>query len=329
MPELRFNTATKDWLIIAADRAKRPEDFAHKSAEVSKESAANCPFCPGREEKTPNEIFAIRASDGRWQVRVVPNAFPALRDEGNPDESRTPAGFLKMNGVGKHEVVIETPEHEQVIATMGQDQVDKIFLTYRERYTALAQDPRFAAVVLFKNHGRGAGTSLHHPHSQIIALPVLPAFVESRVSIAREYYDTNGHCLYCQMIKMEKTEQSRVILETDKFIAFAPFASRLPFETWVLPKEHSSNFEKISRDDILELARVVKKILEKLYKTLGNPDFNYALYSAACREEKAEHFHWNLKIFPRISSMAGFELGSGVAINTMAPEAAAKSLQEV
>jgi len=333
MPELRYNLLTRDWIIIATDRAKRPEDFAGKPAPVADASAANCPFCPGREAKTPPEIFAFRDPGTQpntpgWQVRVTRNAFPALAPEGELTKTKTPAGFFKMNGVGAHEVIIETPEHDKVIATMEQAQVDKIFLAYKERFSSLARDPRFQSVILFKNHGRGAGTSLSHPHSQIIALPIVPDVLRNRLNTCREHTAETKCCLYCDLIKMEKSEGERIIEESANFVVFVPFAARMPFEMWVMPKFHNPNFQEITTEQCLELAAIVKKTLEKLYRAVGNPSFNYAIYSAPVKEHDVSYFHWNLKIFPRVAMAAGFEVGSGVMINTVVPEMAAKYLRE-
>lgn len=333
MPELRLNVATKEWVIIATERAKRPEDFANKAYTLASDSAANCPFCPGKEAKTPPEVFAVREpgtlpDTGGWRVRVIPNAFPALAPTGEPKREKSPEGFLKMNGVGLHDVIIESPDHEAIIATMPRAGVEDIFLAYRERFSRLAGDRRFESIILFKNHGHNAGTSLHHPHSQIVAMPVTPRATRDRIEIARGHFDETGSCLYCDMIAAEKQAQARIILESANFIVFAPFASRLPFETWVLPKNHASNFEKIAVEPCRELAGVVQAVLQKLHRALGNPDFNYAIYSAPCREQDLEYFHWNLKIFPRVTSQAGFEVGSGMMINTVVPEAAAQYLRE-
>lgn len=327
MPELRYNTAAREWVIIATERAKRPEDFAPKPEDLSAESSAKCPFCPGREDKTPDEIFAIKDEKG-WRIRVVPNAFPALSSTGEPTREKSVAGFMKMNGVGKHEVIIESPDHEQVIATMDDKQVEDIYRAYRERYIALSKDPRFEAIILFKNHGRNAGTSLHHPHSQIIATPVVPRFLQDRIEIAEDHYNDLGSCLYCDMAEKEKQEGDRIILETENFVVFEPFASRQPFETWILPKTHSSDFRKISDSGLVELSKTVKTVLGKLYRALKNPSFNYAVYSAPCKSPDTAYFHWSLKIFPRITNLAGFEIGSGMMINTVIPETAAKYLRE-
>jgi UDPglucose--hexose-1-phosphate uridylyltransferase len=332
MPELRFNIATKEWVIIATDRAKRPEDFAAQPKNFSSGSATNCPFCPGKEAKTPKELSAVRGpgsvpDTGGWRVRVIPNAFPALAPSGELERKKSASGFLKMNGVGSHYVIIESPDHEALIATMAPEQVEDIYLTYRQCYLSLAGDPRFESVILFKNHGQNAGTSLHHPHSQIVAMPVTPRSTRERLEIAQSHFDETGSCLYCDLIAAEKSEGERIVLESANFIAFVPFASRVPFELWVAPKTHQSNFETITVELCRELAGVMRTVLGKLHQVLHNPDFNYAVFSAPCREHDLEHFHWNLKIFPRLTSQAGFEVGSGMMINTVVPETAAKYLR--
>ncbi|MFA5876646.1 MAG: DUF4931 domain-containing protein, partial [Candidatus Margulisiibacteriota bacterium] len=241
---------------------------------------------------------------------------------------KTPAGFMHMDGVGEHEVIIESPDHTQIIATMDVSQAEDIFLTYKARYVELAKDRRFESIILFKNHGRGAGTSLSHAHSQLIALPMMPHPMRNRVDIASQHFDENGTCLYCDLINMEKTEGTRIVSETENFVVFVPYAPRMPFEMWVLPKNHGSNFENTSDAHCRELARITKTVLEKLYRAVGNPDFNYAIYSAPLRENNLEYFHWNLKIFPRVATPAGFEMGSGMSIVAVIPEAAAEYLRK-
>ncbi len=333
MPELRYNSATREWVIISTERAKRPEDFALNPCAISGDARDKCPFCPGHEDKSPKEIYALRdpgtqPSTPGWQVRVVPNAFPALASEGAPTRSKTKAGFVKMNGVGEHEVIIESPEHDQVIATMELAQVEKVMLTYKERFIALSNDPRIESIILFKNHGRGAGTSLSHPHSQLVALPVIPRSMHERLEIGQEHYDEFGSCLYCDLIEMEKAEGERIVTQNEKFIAFVPFASRMPFEMWVLPKNHSSGFEEITDQECRDLAGIMKDVLGKLYRAVNNPDFNYAVYSSPCGQRELAHYHWNIKIFPRVSNPAGFEVGSGLTINSVVPEMAAQYLRD-
>jgi UDPglucose--hexose-1-phosphate uridylyltransferase len=261
-------------------------------------------------------------------VRVTRNAFPALFPKGDVRRVKDQIGFMRMDGVGEHEVIIEHPDHNQIIATMDVPQVEEIFLVYKSRYQELAKDRRFESIILFKNHGRGAGTSLSHAHSQLIALPVMPHPNRNRLDIASEHFDENGTCLYCDIINMEKAAGLRIVYESEKFIAFVPYAPRMPFETWVMSKNHGSNFENIGDEECRELARTTKIILEKLYRAVGNPDFNYAIYSAPLRENNLEFFHWNLKIFPRVAMPAGFEIGSGMSIVAVIPEAAAEYLRK-
>ncbi|MFH1825807.1 MAG: galactose-1-phosphate uridylyltransferase [bacterium] len=333
MPELRQNPVTKEWVIIAKERAKRPEDFAHETPPPENGEKANCPFCPGHEDKTPPEIMSFRTFDTKpnapgWWVRVVPNKFGALMLEGKVERHKEEDFFMVMDGFGQHEVLIESPDHDANIATMEQKQVEQIFLAYRERGQALAKDPRFEKVIIFKNHGASAGTSLRHPHSQIIAMPITPLHIRHRLEEAMRYFDNSGKCVYCEMVEKEKKAKSRMVLETDNFAVFEPFAARSPFETWVMPKAHNSTFAGISPELCKELALVMRRVLIKIYKALKNPDYNYIFYSSPCHEHDLEYYHWHIKILPRVSSVAGFELGSGVYINTVVPEEAARYLRD-
>ena len=333
MPQLRQNPATKEWVIISTERAKRPEDFQLPEENEHPDAKKSCPFCPGNESLAPDELFAFRTYDSKpntpgWWIRVVPNKYPALIPVGNVKRLQLEELFRYMDGVGDHEVLIESPDHEKTIATMDQKQVEEIFTAYRERYLTLKKDPRFEMIIIFKNHGRGAGTSLLHSHSQIIATPVTPMHVRYRVEEAMRYFDDNGECVYCAVLNKELKAKERIILETDNFVAKAPFASRSPFETVVLPKKHSSSFGHISVVETKELSYVMKQTLNKLHKALNNPAYNYIIYSAPCHEEDLEYFHWHIQIVPRVASVAGFEMGSGIYINTVIPEEAARFLRE-
>ena len=252
MPELRQNPATKEWIIISTERATRPEEFrAPKEEEESAESKKTCPFCVGNENKTPPEIFSFRTYGTKpntpgWWVRIIPNKFPALVPAGDVHRIKTDEFFRHMDGVGEHEIIIESPEHDLTLATMEQKQVEEVFFAYRERYRALVDDPRFELIILFKNHKREAGTSIIHPHSQVVATPVTPMHIRQRIEEAMRYFDDNGECVYCMIIKKERQAAERVIFETNNFIVFEPFAATSPFETWVVPKKHSSSFEEIS-----------------------------------------------------------------------------------
>jgi len=333
MPELRQNPATKDWVIIATERAKRPEEIGAGTVKQPPNKIEACPFCVGHEGRTPSEIMAYRTygtqkNSPGWWIRIIPNAFPALIPQGAPERSKIEDFFTYMDGLGEHEVIIESPDHHQTIATMEPKQVEEIFLAYRERYQTLSRDPRYEMVLLFKNHGIAAGTSLHHPHSQIIATPITPIHVRNRIEAAMHFFDDNGTCVYCEMVAKELKLKERMVMESENFVAFEPFASRAPFETWVMPKKHHSSFEIISAEDTKELAFIMRSVLGKLHVSLNNPDYNYVIRSAPVHEKGVEYYHWHIMILPRVSAVAGFELGSGIYINTVIPEAAAKFLRE-
>ncbi len=333
MPQLRQNPATKEWVIVATERAKRPEEFA---APEEKEPVAvkdNCPFCEGNESMTPNELFAFRRYGTKpdtpgWWIRVVPNKFPALVHSGGIKRALSEEFFRYMDGVGSHEVIVEGPNHNMSMATMDQKQVEEIFLAYRERYAALKKDPRFEMILIFKNHRREAGTSIIHPHSQIVATPVTPNHIRHYIEEAMRFFDDNGKCVYCVILEREQAN-NRIIFETENFAVFVPFAARSPFETWVMPKKHDSSYVHITDADAKELGYVMRNILAKLHKGLKNPAYNFILLSAPCHEEELEYFHWHIQIIPRVAAMAGFEMGSGIYINTVVPEHAAKFLRDI
>lgn len=331
MPELRQNPATKEWVIIATERARRPEELGSGTVQAKLAEGETCPFCTGHENLTPQEIFAFRTYGTKpdtpgWWVRVIPNKFAALVPQGSTERSKIEDFFMYMDGVGEHEIIIETPNHDLTLATMEQKQVEEIFLAYRERYRMLTKEPRFEMVIIFKNHGAGAGTSLRHPHSQIIATPITPSHIRHRLEEAMRYFDDNGQCVYCEMLRKEELVKDRIVWATDNFVAFEPFASRSPFETWVMPKKHSSSFETITPEATKELAYIMRTTLAKIYKSLNNPDYNFVINSSPCHELDVEYYHWHIQIIPRVSSVAGFELGSGIYINTVIPESAAKFL---
>lgn len=323
MPELRQDPTTREWVIIATDRAKRPHDF-QREAPPSGLGAHDprCPFCPGNEHLTPPEEYAIRpdgASTGSWRVRVTSNKFAALVPEGGL-ERRDSGSFRQMTGYGKHEVIVETPRHDQPMALMDRSQVEDVIRAYRARYLALREDKCVELILIFKNHGRAAGTSLEHPHSQLVATPVVPATVRLRYETATRYHDDTGRCIYCVVRDEELEHGERVILQTNKFVAFHPFASRMPFETWIVPRQHDSCLGHITDDAICDLAGVLQTVLKKLYFGLGNPDFNYIVHSAPIEDEGKDYYIWHIQILPRLTLQAGFELGSGMYINVVFPE---------
>ncbi len=330
MPELRQNFFTKEWVIIATERAKRPEELVtRRETKEIPHFVEACPFCPGNESKTPPEIMRIPVGEQRpWQVRVVPNKFAALSRETQPARviqrsRRSIAGF------GVHDVIVETPDHAQFMALMTDLQVADVLRTYRSRYDAMSLDPRIAQVTIFKNHGVDAGTSLEHPHSQLIASPVISHQVRERLEEALRHYDEYGECIFCQMIEEEISDGSRVVMATEHFVALEPYASPTPFCTHIFPRRHMASFGDISATEIADLAHTLRVILAKLYHGLANPDFNYTVRNAPAEAVSVKYFHWYVSVIPRLTRVAGFELGSGMFINTVLPETAAEFLRGI
>ena len=330
MPELRKDPITNRWVIIATDRAKRPTDFVRERVTIH--GSGFCPFCPGNELKTPPEINAYRPDgSGRnqpgWTLRVVPNKFPALGIEGTLN--RQGEGLYdKMNGIGAHEVIIETPDHQLTLASMPVRRVEDVIWSYRDRILDLKKDRRFRYVLIFKNHGEAAGASLEHTHSQLIALPVVPKRVREEVDSAREYYNYKERCVFCDILRQEAEANIRVIAESQHFVALAPFAPRFPFETWILPKVHQSAFEESQKHEFENLARILKEILMRLDKVLDSPAYNYIIHTSPLTEGNNDHYHWHVEIMPKLTKVAGFEWGTGMYINPTPPEEAARFLRE-
>jgi UDPglucose--hexose-1-phosphate uridylyltransferase len=329
MPEIRQNPATKEWIIVATERAKRPEDFIKlpKPRRVPRFSK-KCPFCPGHEDQTPPEIASNRDERGAWTVRVVPNRFAALVPVGDTVRDEDVDFFRKIPGFGQHEVIIETPRHDASFGRIDDEKAFEIVSTYYERYRCLSRDKRFKLITIFRNYGREAGTSLEHPHSQIVATPIVPLHIRHRLEEATRFHDDNGVCVFCRIIEAERQEKDRVVMEGDGFIVIEPFASRSPFETWILPLEHRSTFGEATFTELTGFARILNRVLEKFVRALGDPAFNMVIQTAPTNEEDEDYYHWHVKLFPRVTTPAGFELGTGVYINTVLPEAATKYLRE-
>jgi len=330
MPELRQNRFNKEWVIIATERAKRPKDMVVLRAPRSLPSFdPKCPFCPGNEKSTPPEVLRVTASnDSRWLVRVVPNKFAALQPELTPRRV-VERSHRTVNGFGVHEVIVETSDHSQITALMPDSQVASVFRALKARCTDLSLDARIANITIFKNHGVDAGTSLEHSHSQLIATPVISSQVRSRLQEALRHYDDFGECMFCSAVQEELEDKSRLVLVTDRFVALEPFASFTPFCTHIYPRRHMANFADISGEEITDLARVLRLVLAKLYYGLHDPDFNFTIRSAPAECAGVKYYHWYVSIIPRLTRVAGFELGSGMYINTVLPEAAAEFLREV
>jgi len=330
LSELRKDPITGRWVIISTQRGKRPSDFVRESVVIKGKGI--CPFCPGKEGMTPPEILAYgRKGTGRdtpgWTVRVVPNKFPALGIEGGLDREGDGL-FDHMNGVGAHEVIVETPDHNLTMATMSDRAVEEVLWAYRDRVVDLKNDRRFRYVLLFKNHGEPAGASLEHTHSQLIALPIVPKRVHEEVDNSKRYFDEKERCIFCDMIHQEIETEKRVILENDQFIAIAPYAPRFPFETWILPRQHSSAFENMPSPLYGSLARLLGEFLGRLDSVLSKPSYNFIVHTSPIGEEMNDYYHWHIEMMPKLTRIAGFEWGTGFYINPTPPEDAARFLRE-
>jgi len=330
MPELRRDPIIDRWVIISTERGKRPSDFG--SAQP-KRRGGFCPFCYGNEEVTPPEILAYRKPGTEpnkpgWLTRVVSNKFPALIIEGELEKVGE-GMYDKMSGIGAHEVIIETPEHNSTMGSMDKIFVINTLKAYRERIRDLTGDKRLKYMMIFKNYGEAAGASLEHPHSQLIATPIVPKRVVEELNGSQRYYSYKERCVFCDMIRQELKDEVRLVEVSDSFISFEPYASRFPFETWILPRKHMTKYEHISDELIEELAIVLQSTIRKLEITLSHPPYNYILHTTPCREpDDLEYYHWHIEIMPRLTKMAGFEWGTGFYINPTPPEEAAGYLRE-
>lgn len=330
MPELRKDPIIGRWVIISTERGKRPTDFP--SAAKTREPRL-CPFCTGNESSTPPEVFSFRHDGSKhnepgWSLRVVPNKFPALKIEG--DLNREGVGiFDKMNGIGAHEVIIETPDHMLDLVDLGFEDFKNVIRAYRERIIDLKKDPRFKYILVFKNQGEAAGASLEHSHSQLIATPILPKRVMEELAGARQYYGFKERCVYCDIVRQEMNDDVRVISSNDMYMSIQPFASRFPFETWLIPRGHSSSFESIGGEQIDLIVPVLKETLQRLRAALNNPPYNFMIHTAPTDNHHEREYHWHIEIIPKLVKVAGFEWGTGFYINPTTPEDAAKYLKEV
>jgi UDPglucose--hexose-1-phosphate uridylyltransferase len=329
--EFRRDPITGRWVIIAADRHDRPNEFEVEAARVVGQDG--CPFCEGREDRTPPEVLAWRpersaADSPGWTVRVVPNKFPAARAQAVLERVRDGV-FEHLPAVGGHEVVVETPHHGETLATMTPEAVERVLWAWRERIRALKADPRVAYALVFKNHGALAGATIEHSHSQVIALPIVPEFVGSAMHGARTGHAGTGRCVFCDVIAQEAKSGVRVVEDAKGYLTLAPYASRFPFETWIIPRVHRARFEESTDGERRGLAVQLGRALRRIERGLDRPAFNLILHTAPFAEEAGPWYHWHVEIVPKLSRMGGFEWGTGFFINLRAPEDAAEVLRGV
>jgi UDPglucose--hexose-1-phosphate uridylyltransferase len=325
-PELRKDPIVDRWVAFSTDRAGRPLELSHDAPVV--ERLAECPFCAGNESLAPQAVAAVPASrEGGWRVRVVPNRYPVLRLDAAPVEGS--GLFLKQPGIGAHEVIIESPSHDRSPADLPVGQLELVLRVYRDRLNVLAGDSRLRYGLLFKNHGAGAGASLEHVHSQLLALPHIPSSVDAELTASAGHYAKFGRCVYCELIDRERMAGERWIIESPRFVAIAAYAGRFAFETWVLPREHSSHYQNLPDNSLSDLALLLQQLFRRLAIGLNDPPYNIVLHTAPLGSRELPHFHWHLELLPRLTGVAGFEWGSGEAINIVPPEQAAAYLRRV
>lgn len=334
MPEFRRDPITGRWVIISPERGQRPNDFQTECATTS--AAGTCPFCTGREAMTPPEVLAVptegRAADTPgWRLRVVPNKYPALLRTGGSGDGEVEAGHVgpgeRIDGVGIHEVIIETPHHDRPLSAMSDREVELVLWAYRERMLAARQDATVRFVLIFKNHGAAAGATLEHPHSQLLALPLVPDPVRDEIARSTAHHRSTGRCLACDVIQDEVRGASRIVHVDGDVIACAPYAARFPYETWLLPRTHGARFEAASPATCTSLARVLRRVLATMRTVLGNPAFNLVVHTAPFEDALDPVCHWRIEVLPKLTRTAGFEWGTGCFINPTPPERAAAVLR--
>ncbi len=330
MPELRQDPTTREWVIIAPERAKRPHSEENEEQKLTlPDWDETCPFCPGNEEETPPELFRIPSSDNdsSWSLRVVPNRFAALSHEKTNSGQSGTYFTRKMGGFGEHEVIIETPSHNSALALLPYEQVENLLIAYHERYNALKSNSELKFITIFKNYGSASGTSLAHPHSQLVASPIMTPYYHLRFDVAVDYYADKGSCLYCDMLAEELRAGERIVTETENYIVLNPYASRVPYETWIVPREHLSSFGMVPKTGLEEIAKVLKDTTLCLYRELDDPAFNLLVDTSIITDEDNPYYQWHIRIMPRLAFIAGFEMGSGIYINAVPPEKATELLK--
>lgn len=340
--QFRRDPISGRWTIMVQDKLNIKELISNKSSGARSRKNKNdihCQYCAGFEGETLPEIFSIRHNDSHknepgWSVRVIPEQNPILQIYGELN-NRGVGMYDVLNGLGAHELLIESPLHDIQLSEMEESHLENILYAYRERILDLKRDSRFRYVLVHKNYGEGDGASVGHPHSQIIATPITPTRVKTELLNAMEYYLYKERCVFCDVIYQELTDNERIIIQNDKYIAFAPFSSRAPFEVWILPKQHETFFEWNVEHG--QLAAVIKEILQKISTTLNDPNFVMVLHSGpnisagklrGYWRTLEKDYHWHIEITPRFRGYTSFEVGSGFQINPVPPEHAAKILRE-
>ncbi|MDA3815028.1 MAG: DUF4921 family protein [Patescibacteria group bacterium] len=327
--QLRQDIVTGDWVVIATGSGKRPSDFVEKNKKKSKEEIKDCLFCDPVASGQEEDVLIYNTGEGDWTLRVFPNKYPAFaRPVGGRISHKEEGPYFWMDGVGYHEVIV-TRDHFKHIGLMDPIWVAEILDSYQTRYLDLMNKKSVRYIEIFHNHGKKAGASISHPHSQLVAIPVVSPYIQLELTGSEEYYRSHKKCVFCDIVEWEIDYKKRVIFENEDFIVIAPFASRVAFEMWVIPKKHSPYFERISDEEKISGGQALHQAIRKIGKVLDEPDFNFYLHTAPCDGKDYPHYHWHIEILPKTSTWAGFELSTGIEISAMEPELAAEYLREV
>lgn len=315
---------TDRWIVFAPERGVRPSDFI----TISRESDGGpCPFCPGREDLTPPAIHTVPGGPDGWLVRVIPNRYPAVVVE-EPLVREAVGPYDRVSGFGAHEVIVESPTHGPSLWEVPDAERTQVLRVYRDRIADLGNDRRLRWAMVFKNRGAEAGATLRHEHSQLIALPMVPREPTARWEGAAAHFARTERCVYCDVLAYETKEGSRLVGESRFFLAFCPYASRAPFEVWILPKRHGSHYTGITERELGDLSALLGRVLRRMDAVLERPSINFMLHSAPLQERESPSFHWHLELVPATQRMGGFEWGAGFVINPTLPEEAARFLRE-
>jgi UDPglucose--hexose-1-phosphate uridylyltransferase len=328
LTELRQDLVTGDWVVIATGRAKRPEDFAsNKRIVVEEDPSKPCLFCYPEKTGQEEDVLIYKNGEGEWSLRVFPNKYPAF-SRGRVPKHGEEGPYFSMDGTGYHELIV-TRDHHRQMAQLGNLEVAEIVDAYQSRYIDLMNKKSVNYIEIFHNNGKEAGASIVHPHSQLVAIPVISPYIQGELDGAENYHRANKKCVYCTIVEWESEHKKRVVFENDDFLAYCPFSSRAAFEIWVLPKKHKPYFERISDKEKLSLAEAMQKSINKIYAALGDPAYNFYLHTSPCDGRDYPHYHWHIEILPRTANWAGFELSTGIEISTIQPEAAAEYLRNI
>jgi len=323
--ELRQDIVTGDWVVIATGRGKRPDEFAHRDHESNDIGIERCPFENPEASEQEKDVLMYTSGDNQWTLRVFPNKYPAF-SRGRMPKQLGEGPYFSMTGTGYHEVIV-TRDHYNQLATMESWQVAEVLDAYQDRYLSLMKKKSVNYIQIFHNHGKESGASLSHPHSQLMAIPVVSPYIQLELTGAERYFRSTRKKVYSVMAEYESETKTRVVYENDAFIAFCPFASRTAFEVWVMPKKSSPYFERLRDQDKFLAAEVLRSALFAIYRGLGDPSYNFYLHTAPCDGRDYPHYGWHIEILPKTSVWAGFELSTGIEISALEPEKAAEYLR--